>query len=118
MLIIVSGKDGLYWIGTLNAGNIDKTQLHADHPIVQRMLKECISIYPKLQDIIAGQQMTLIVGSRPMRKGGPRVEQDDECQSIIHNYGHSSLGCILSWGSAEEVLRIVGHTEFMIPAKL
>ena len=82
------------------------------------MLDECISIYPKLKDIIAGQQITLLVGSRPMRKGGPRVEQDDQCQSIIHNYGHSAYGCILSWGSAEEVLRVVEHTGFMTTAKL
>jgi D-amino-acid oxidase len=43
-----------------------------------------------------------LVGLRPARRGGPRVERAGR---IIHAYGHSGAGMTLCWGTAEEVAR-------------
>lgn len=45
-----------------------------------------------------------IVGFRPARKGGVRVEREG---NIIHAYGAGSLGYVYSWGMANQVLGLV-----------
>lgn len=52
------------------------------------------------------------VGLRPKRAGGVRLEMEyflkgNKVSKVIHNYGHSSQGIILSWGSADEVCEII-----------
>jgi D-amino-acid oxidase len=42
-------------------------------------------------------------GLRPTRLGGPRVERVDR---IIHCYGHGGAGVTLSWGCAQEVVKL------------
>lgn len=105
------------WIGTM-CSEIPQSEIHINHPMVQRMLSECYMVYPPLKQLMNGQKLTLKVGSRPARKGSPCVEQDNSCQSLIHNYGHGSYGCIMSWGCAEQVLEIVQNWKPMIAAKL
>ncbi|CAI7572876.1 unnamed protein product [Penicillium crustosum] len=45
-----------------------------------------------------------IVGFRPARKGGLRVEREG---NIIHAYGAGGLGYVYSWGVADQVLGLV-----------
>lgn len=45
-----------------------------------------------------------IVGFRPARKGGLRVEREG---NIIHAYGAGGLGYVYSWGMANQVLGLV-----------
>jgi D-amino-acid oxidase len=49
------------------------------------------------------------VGLRPFRKTGVRLEtgQLGDGRRVIHNYGHGGAGFTLSWGCAEDVLRLV-----------
>lgn len=47
-----------------------------------------------------------IVGFRPARKGGVRVEREG---NIIHAYGAGGLGYVYSWGMANQVLGLVGN---------
>ena len=48
-----------------------------------------------------------LVGLRPARHGGPRVETEERGhQKIIHAYGHSGAGMTLCWGTAAEVARL------------
>jgi len=48
------------------------------------------------------------VGLRPFRKSGVRLERDrlSGGRSVVHNYGHGGSGFTLSWGCAENVLRL------------
>lgn len=53
-----------------------------------------------------------IVGRRPTRKGGLRLEiellgQQDANRKIVHAYGAGGRGYELSWGIAEEVVGLV-----------
>jgi D-amino-acid oxidase len=60
-----------------------------------------------------------IVGRRPTRHGGIRLEreevpagsikglQDDAARLVVHAYGLGGRGYELSWGVAEEVLELV-----------
>lgn len=50
-----------------------------------------------------------IVGRRPTRKGGMRLEKEmlsHDCR-VIHAYGLGGRGYELSWGVAEAVLKFV-----------
>ncbi|MBI1856973.1 FAD-binding oxidoreductase [Candidatus Saccharibacteria bacterium] len=49
-----------------------------------------------------------MVGFRPVRSIGPRVEKETlGDKTIIHNYGHGGNGIILSWGTAHEALSLL-----------
>jgi D-amino-acid oxidase len=49
------------------------------------------------------------VGLRPFRKTGVRLEAERlaDGRRLIHNYGHGGSGFTLSWGCAEELLRLM-----------
>lgn len=47
------------------------------------------------------------VGIRPIREAGVRVEAEHVGgRLVVHNYGHGGAGFTLSWGCAEEVVRL------------
>lgn len=75
----------------------------------QGIIERVDALLPELkvkQQPIKGQ----IVGLRPGRIGGPRVEVevDEETKAlIVHNYGHAGLGVSLSWTYALQVLRLI-----------
>ncbi|VVD75080.1 putative D-amino-acid oxidase [Pandoraea iniqua] len=46
------------------------------------------------------------VGFRPMRRSA-RVERDGRHSGLLHNYGHGGGGFTLSWGCANQVLRLM-----------
>jgi D-amino-acid oxidase len=50
-----------------------------------------------------GTVLRVRCGMRPVRLH-PRVEREGR---VVHNYGHGGSGFALSWGAAEEVLRLV-----------
>ena len=49
------------------------------------------------------------VGFRPMRRAA-RVARDERHPRVLHNYGHGGGGFTLSWGCANDVLRLAGVT--------
>lgn len=82
--------------------------------LATRIMKRCVDLCPKLTDGKGIEALSVIrhgVGLRPFREGGPRVESDIvDGQKVVHAYGHGGAGYQASWGTAEEVVRLVAES--------
>lgn len=56
--------------------------------------------------IAAGRRCENLVGLRPMRSS-VRIERDSENERLLHCYGHGGSGLTLSWGSADQIVRLL-----------
>jgi D-amino-acid oxidase len=70
----------------------------------EAILARCRMLVPDLAYApIVGEK----VGLRPARHGGPRVEAEAvDGGTIVHAYGHGGAGMTLSWGCADEIVRL------------
>jgi D-amino-acid oxidase len=64
------------------------------------IVARCARLVPALAD---AEVLGVRAGLRPHREGGARVERVGD---LIHCYGHGGAGLTLSWGCAEEVVRL------------
>jgi D-amino-acid oxidase len=72
------------------------------------ILNHCRQLVPELAGapVLADK-----VGLRPARHGGPRLDAVAvEQGEIIHAYGHGGAGMTLSWGCADDVVRLWSKT--------
>ncbi len=78
--------------------------LAVDPAATSKILAEC-SLVLKIDN---PRVLTERVGLRPFRKSGVRLERDrlSDGRTVVHNYGHGGSGFTLSWGCAENVLRL------------
>lgn len=98
---IFSRKDAVILGGTAEKGNYS---MEASVTITQNILERCLLLQPVLKEC----DLAIIdvkVGLRPGRSS-IRLEKD-ETLNIIHNYGHGGGGYTVSWGCAEEVLKML-----------
>jgi D-amino-acid oxidase len=99
---IVPRKDDCILGGTADEGEWD---LEPDPETASGILSRCTRLEPRLAD---AEILEHKVGLRP---GRPeiRLEREDGRGRVprIHNYGHGGSGITLSWGCAEETLRLV-----------
>ena len=88
--------------GTAEEGEWD---LEPDPETAAAILRRCRRLEPRLKD---AEVLEHRVGLRP---GRPeiRLELEDGPIPRIHNYGHGGSGITLSWGCAEETLRLVSE---------
>jgi D-amino-acid oxidase len=86
--------------GTAEEGEWD---LEPDPETAAGILRRCTRLEPRLRGV---EVLEHKVGLRP---GRPeiRLEREDGVIPRIHNYGHGGSGITLSWGCAEETLRLV-----------
>jgi D-amino-acid oxidase len=72
------------------------------------ILARCRRLVPELAGApVLGER----VGLRPARHGGPRLEAVTVAEGrIIHAYGHGGAGMTLSWGCADDVVRLYAKT--------
>jgi D-amino-acid oxidase len=89
--------------GTAEEGAWD---LEPDPETAACILRRCTHLEPRLE---GAEVLEHKVGLRP---GRPeiRLEREDGPIPRIHNYGHGGSGITLSWGCAEETLRLVQET--------
>jgi D-amino-acid oxidase len=92
--------------GTFEPGEWDRTP---DREVNRAIIERCIALEP---DLAGAEVIEQKAGLRPGRQGGPRVEADPKelpgGTRLIHNYGHGGAGVTLSWGCADEVVRLLG----------
>jgi D-amino-acid oxidase len=79
--------------------------LAADSATTTRIVAECSRVLNIEKPNILAER----VGLRPFRKSGVRVERNHlrDGRTVVHDYGHGGSGFTLSWGCAENVLRII-----------
>jgi D-amino-acid oxidase len=91
--------------GTAEEGEWDT---EPDPKIAAGILRRCTTLEPRLAE---AEVLEHKAGLRP---GRPeiRLEREDAAQGPprVHNYGHGGSGVTLSWGCAEETLRLVHRT--------
>ena len=87
--------------GTAQKGDWDETIRDSD---TEYILSKCEALWPELdRKKIKG----VAVGLRPSRNE-LRLEKESIGEKIvIHNYGHGGAGVTLSWGCADEVVKLV-----------
>ena len=82
----------------------DDWDTRPDPAIAADILERCIALEPRLAE---AEVLEHKVGLRP---GRPVVRLEREIingATVVHNYGHGGSGVTLSWGCAEEVVRLV-----------
>jgi D-amino-acid oxidase len=87
--------------GTAQVGDWTMETREQDTEII---LEKCESLWPELdRSNIVG----LGVGLRPSRDEVRLEAEIKNQQLIIHNYGHGGAGVTLSWGCADEVVKLI-----------
>jgi D-amino-acid oxidase len=75
--------------------------------LLKSLFERCMHFMPILKNAVLDPEKPFVVGLRPYRKEGVRLEIDKEVHSLIHNYGHGGEGFLLSWGCAVEIAELV-----------
>jgi D-amino-acid oxidase len=76
---------------------------------VSETCNEIHDLCAAFSDVIAvGSRCENLVGLRPVRSS-LRIEKDPQHNRMVHCYGHGGSGLTLSWGSADEVMKLLGY---------
>jgi D-amino-acid oxidase len=105
--------------------NLDLT---LESPIIQRMKERCIEFLPRLKNARLDPEYPFAQGLRPFRQSNVRVERElrkhgkrsgleSEHSRIVHSYGHGGAGWSLSFGCAQDVVKLVEMALMDLPAK-
>ncbi|HYX90357.1 MAG TPA: FAD-dependent oxidoreductase [Myxococcaceae bacterium] len=101
MAYVIPRKDDAVLGGTAEEGRFDAS---VREEVGQAIVRRCTDLEPKLR---GAEVLRMSAGLRPVRSS-VRVERQQLGRSIVvHDYGHGGAGMTLSWGCAEEVLRLV-----------
>ena len=87
--------------GTADEGKWD---LEPDPETAEGILRRCTRLEPRLEGV------AVLEHKAGLRPGRPAIRLERESRDdfpLIHNYGHGGSGITLSWGCAEETLRLV-----------
>jgi D-amino-acid oxidase len=91
----------------------DSAEETPDPQTSKAILDRCRRLVPALKEAKVTENL---VGLRPYRRTGIRVEPEDTgldrsmrpgTKKVVHNYGHGGSGVTFSWGCANEVVRII-----------
>ncbi len=89
---------------TVLGGSVKKhhSAVKPDNGLTKRIIQYCTQFQPRVQHLEIRES---VVGLRPGRTR-IRVEKDPHLP-VIHNYGHGGAGFTVSWGCAQEVLKLM-----------
>ena len=77
----------------------------------REIVERCTALVPELR---GARVIDQLVGLRPARHGGVRLELDPVGLPggvrLIHDYGHGGAGVTLAWGCADEVVNLVARS--------
>jgi D-amino-acid oxidase len=97
---IVPRRDDCVLGGTAEEGEDD---LEPDPAVAAAIIARCAALEP----LVAGARvLEHRVGLRPAR---PAVRLERDAGGVVHCYGHGGAGVTLSWGTAEEAVRLVAE---------
>lgn len=104
MVFVVPRNENTLVLGGLVEAGEWSTDLSYRYRPIREMVQRCIDFLPILGSAVPVTE-PVHVGLRPARKGNARVEIEEGTR-IIHNYGHGGSGFTLSWGCAQEAVRL------------
>lgn len=89
-------------IGGTEEHDVDRLVFEVDE---NALLSRAAAMFPSLPLQSALRVRRRVVGLRPFREGGVRLEAEivQGHRPVIHNYGHGGSGFSLAWGCAREV---------------
>jgi glycine/D-amino acid oxidase-like deaminating enzyme len=97
--------------GTIIGGTkeVDNWDTQPSREVRERLLAGFAATYPRMLGDGKDQFKVVkdIVGRRPTRRGGMRLELEHASQPVVHAYGLGGRGYELSWGVADEVAALV-----------
>jgi len=94
---VVPREDCVVLGGTFGDGDWN---LAPDPKEEERILRHCAELEPRLA---GAKVLSRAVGLRP---GRAEVRLEAEGPNLIHNYGHGGAGVSLSWGCADEIVKL------------
>ena len=75
-----------------------------DPAIAAEIIARCSRLVPEVTN---ARVLEHLVGLRPGRSSVRVEAESTPAGLVVHNYGHGGAGVTLSWGCAEEVVRLV-----------
>jgi glycine/D-amino acid oxidase-like deaminating enzyme len=98
---VVERDDDIVLGGT---ADLDLTSTVIGERQIEDIVRRCAGL---CEGVAALRIVEAHLGFRPMRRV-PRVARDARHPRLLHNYGHGGGGFTLSWGCANDVLRLTG----------
>lgn len=99
MTYVLPRKTDIILGGTEDLGAEDSI---VDPDVANSILERCQAIEPRLR---SANVLEHLAGARPYRRS-VRLELEKD---VIHNYGHGGSGVSLSWGCAEDVVKLAAE---------
>ena len=119
------GREYTYAIPRLSSGGIiiggiedeKRTTSEVDDEVRQDIIRRVnVMLKDQLKELDVKREVIKdIVGFRPGRRGGYRVEREG---NVVHAYGFAGAGYRYSWGAASEVARLVDELGLGMRQKL
>ncbi|THV02737.1 FAD dependent oxidoreductase [Dendrothele bispora CBS 962.96] len=120
IVFIVPRNDNILLLGGIAEPYESTLDYTLDTPIIKRMRERCERFYPPLKNARIDPDYPLAQGLRPFRQSNVRIERELRFHQelfrgglimrpsrIVHSYGHGGAGWSLSFGCANDVLRLV-----------
>jgi D-amino-acid oxidase len=118
IVFLVPRNDDILIVGGFTEPHEWNLDLTPDSPIVRRMKERCEKFLPGLKNARLDEKYPLAQGLRPFRGENVRVERELRRRGsrIVHTYGQGGAGWSLSFGCAQDVLKLVNEALAGLPA--